>query len=57
MHAVTWHGRRDVRVEAVPDPCLEGPTGAIIRVTSRGLCGSDVAPREVAAASIGAGVG
>jgi threonine dehydrogenase-like Zn-dependent dehydrogenase len=42
MKAVTWHGRRDVRVEEVPDPILKEPNDAIIRITSSGLCGSDL---------------
>jgi threonine dehydrogenase-like Zn-dependent dehydrogenase len=42
MKAVTWHGRRDVRVETVPDPTITEPTDAIVRVTSTGLCGSDL---------------
>jgi threonine dehydrogenase-like Zn-dependent dehydrogenase len=42
MKAVTWHGRRDVRVESVPDPTIQGPTDAIVRITSTGLCGSDL---------------
>src|SRR6476646_7898538 len=42
MQAVTWHGRRDVRVETVPDPVLQEPTDAIVRITSSGLCGSDL---------------
>ncbi|MEU1791608.1 alcohol dehydrogenase catalytic domain-containing protein [Streptomyces sparsogenes] len=47
MRAVTWQGRRDVRVETVPDPILKEPTDAIIRVTSTGLCGSDLHLYEV----------
>ena len=42
MKAVTWQGRRDVRVEDVPDPVIQQPTDAIIRITSSGLCGSDL---------------
>jgi threonine dehydrogenase-like Zn-dependent dehydrogenase len=42
MKAVVWHGKEDVRVEAVPDPVLREPTDAIIRVTSSGICGSDL---------------
>src|SRR4051812_3245534 len=42
MRAVTWQGRQDVRVENVPDPQLEQPTDAIIRVTSTNICGSDL---------------
>ncbi|MGW4487404.1 zinc-dependent alcohol dehydrogenase [Amycolatopsis sp. NPDC004368] len=47
MKAVTWHGKRDVRVEEVPDPKLEEPTDAIVRVTSTGICGSDLHLYEV----------
>jgi threonine dehydrogenase-like Zn-dependent dehydrogenase len=42
MKAVTWQGRRDMRVEEVPDPTIEKPDDAIIKVTSTGLCGSDL---------------
>ena len=42
MKAVTWHGRRDVRVEEVPDPIIKEPTDAIVKITSSGLCGSDL---------------
>ena len=42
MKAVTWQGRKDMRVEEVPDPTIQEPTDAIIRVTSTGLCGSDL---------------
>ena len=42
MRAVTWQGRRDVRVETVPDPRIEEPTDVIVRVTSTGICGSDL---------------
>mgnify|MGYP002651936197 CR=1 FL=1 len=34
MKAVTWHGRRDVRVDTVPDPEIQEPTDAIIEVTA-----------------------
>ena len=47
MKAVTWHGRRDVRVEDVPDPAIKEPTDAVIRVTSSGICGSDLHLYEV----------
>jgi NADPH:quinone reductase-like Zn-dependent oxidoreductase len=50
MKAVVWHGRRDVRVETVPDPTIVDPTDAIVRVTSSGLCGSDLHLYEVLAA-------
>jgi threonine dehydrogenase-like Zn-dependent dehydrogenase len=47
MKAVTWQGKRDVRVEDVPDPRIEEPTDAVIRITSTGLCGSDLHLYEV----------
>ncbi|WP_027344277.1 alcohol dehydrogenase catalytic domain-containing protein [Hamadaea tsunoensis] len=47
MKAVVWHGERDVRVETVPDPKIEEPTDAVIRVTSSGVCGSDLHLYEV----------
>lgn len=47
MRAVTWQGKRDVRVENVPDPRIQEPTDAVIRITSTGLCGSDLHLYEV----------
>jgi threonine dehydrogenase-like Zn-dependent dehydrogenase len=42
MRALTWHGTADVRVETVPDPEIEAPTDAIVRITSSAICGSDL---------------
>jgi threonine dehydrogenase-like Zn-dependent dehydrogenase len=47
MRALTWHGKRDVRVDTVPDPSIRQPTDAIIRITSTGICGSDLHLYEV----------
>ncbi|MDQ4012040.1 MAG: glutathione-dependent formaldehyde dehydrogenase [Actinomycetota bacterium] len=47
MKAVTWHGKRDVRVDTVPDPKIEHATDAIVRITTTGLCGSDLHLYEV----------
>ena len=47
MKAVSWQGKRDVRVETVPDPDITEPTDMIMRVTSTGLCGSDLHLYEV----------
>ena len=33
MRAVTWHGKRDVRVETVPDPRIQEPRDVIVEVT------------------------
>jgi len=42
VRALTWQGREDVRVEDVPDPRIEKPTDAVIRITSSAICGSDL---------------
>ena len=42
MKAVTYHGTGDMRVDTVPDPTLEGPRDAILKVTSTAICGSDL---------------
>jgi threonine dehydrogenase-like Zn-dependent dehydrogenase len=55
MRALTWHGRRDVRVETVPDPSIQEPTDAIVRVTSCGICGSDLHLYEVLGAFLDEG--
>jgi threonine dehydrogenase-like Zn-dependent dehydrogenase len=50
MKAVTWQGTHDMQVTEVPDPRIEQPTDAIIKVTSTGLCGSDLHLYETLAA-------
>jgi threonine dehydrogenase-like Zn-dependent dehydrogenase len=55
MKAVTFHGRRDVRVDTVPDPSIEQPTDAIVRITSTAICGSDLHLYEVLAPFIDEG--
>ncbi|MEV7228199.1 zinc-dependent alcohol dehydrogenase [Polymorphospora sp. NPDC051019] len=47
MKALTWQGKRDVRVSDVPDPRIEEPTDAVVRVTSTAICGSDLHLYEV----------
>ena len=47
MRAVAWHGKRDVRVDTVDDPRIEQSTDAIVRITSTGICGSDLHLYEV----------
>jgi threonine dehydrogenase-like Zn-dependent dehydrogenase len=47
MKAAVWHGKRDVRVEEVPDPAVTESTDAVIRITSSGLCGSDLHLYEI----------
>ena len=55
MKAVTWQGRRDVRVESVPDPKIEQPTDAILEVTSTNICGSDLHLYEILGAFMNPG--
>src|ERR671911_1291457 len=47
MRALTFHGKRDVRVDNVPDPKIKEPTDAIVRITSTAICGSDLHLYEV----------
>jgi len=42
LKAVVWHGKQDVRVDNVPDPIIQEPTDAIVRITSTAICGSDL---------------
>ncbi|OKH72388.1 molecular chaperone GroES [Mycobacterium sp. SWH-M1] len=55
MKAVTWHGRRDVRVDTVDDPRIQELTDAIIEVTSTNICGSDLHLYEVLGAFMSTG--
>jgi threonine dehydrogenase-like Zn-dependent dehydrogenase len=55
VKALAWHGNHDVRVDSVPDPAIEQPTDAIIKVTSTGICGSDLHLYEVLGAFIDPG--
>lgn len=42
MKALCWHGKHDVRFDTVPDPILEHPRDAIIKVSACAICGSDL---------------
>ena len=42
MRALCWHGKGDVRCDTVPDPKIEHPRDAIIKVTACAICGSDL---------------
>lgn len=42
MKALVWHGTADVRYDTVPDPEIEQPRDAIVKVTSCAICGSDL---------------
>jgi threonine dehydrogenase-like Zn-dependent dehydrogenase len=55
LKAVAWHGKRDVRVEEVPDPGIREPDDVIVRITSSGVCGSDLHLYEVMTPYLNAG--
>jgi threonine dehydrogenase-like Zn-dependent dehydrogenase len=42
MKAICWQGKKDLRCEEVPDPIIEDPKDAVIRVTTTCICGSDL---------------
>ncbi|HEY8608520.1 MAG TPA: zinc-dependent alcohol dehydrogenase [Noviherbaspirillum sp.] len=42
MRANVWHGKRDVRIDNVPDPEILNPRDAIVKITSTAICGSDL---------------
>jgi threonine dehydrogenase-like Zn-dependent dehydrogenase len=42
MKALCWHGKKDIRCDTVPDPQIENPRDAIIKVTTCAICGSDL---------------
>ncbi|HEX8653389.1 MAG TPA: zinc-dependent alcohol dehydrogenase [Pyrinomonadaceae bacterium] len=42
MRATCWYGKKDVRVENVPDPKILNKRDAIVKITSTAICGSDL---------------
>ena len=42
MKALCWHGKEDIRYETVPDPEIEHPRDAIIKMSCCAICGSDL---------------
>jgi len=42
MRATCWHGKRDMRVDHVPDPKILNQRDCIVRITSTAICGSDL---------------
>ena len=42
MRALCWHGKYDVSVDNVPDPRIQNPRDAIVKITSTAICGSDL---------------
>ena len=42
MKAVVFHGVGDIRLDEVPDPTIQDPADAIVRITSSAICGTDL---------------
>ena len=42
MKAVVFHGIGDIRLESVPEPRIQDPTDAIVRLTASAICGTDL---------------
>jgi threonine dehydrogenase-like Zn-dependent dehydrogenase len=42
MRASVFHGKGDIRIEEVPDPSIQQPTDAVVRITHAAICGSDL---------------
>src|SRR5947199_8231259 len=42
MKAVVFHAVGDIRLDDVPEPRIEAPTDAIVRVTASAICGTDL---------------
>jgi threonine dehydrogenase-like Zn-dependent dehydrogenase len=42
MKAVVFHGVGDIRLDDVPEPTLQEPTDAIVRITASAICGTDL---------------
>ncbi|MFD3543315.1 zinc-dependent alcohol dehydrogenase [Streptomyces sp. NPDC058662] len=55
MRALTWHGKRDVRVDTVPDPAIRDRDDVVVKITTTGLCGSDLHLYEVLGAFLDPG--
>ncbi|WP_055701270.1 zinc-dependent alcohol dehydrogenase family protein [Streptomyces silaceus] len=58
MRATVIHGPDDIRIEEVPDPTVQRPTDAVVRVVNACICGSDLwAYRGVASRVAGQRIG
>ena len=55
MKAVAWHGKRNVQIDEVPDPTIQEPNDAIVRITTTAICGSDLHLYEVMSPFMGEG--
>lgn len=42
MKAVVFHAIGDIRVDEVPEPAIENPKDAIVRLTASAICGTDL---------------
>lgn len=53
MRALVWHGKSKVSVDTVPDPAIQEPTDAIIKITSTAICGSEAGTVSVPGVYVG----
>jgi len=42
VKAAVWHGIGDVRLDEVPEPTVQEPTDAVVRITTSAICGTDL---------------
>jgi threonine dehydrogenase-like Zn-dependent dehydrogenase len=42
MKAVVFHGVGDIRLDDVPEPTIQDPTDALVRLTASAICGTDL---------------
>ncbi|MDU6438731.1 MAG: alcohol dehydrogenase catalytic domain-containing protein, partial [Pantoea sp.] len=42
MKALVWHGVGNIQLDNVPDPQIEQPGDAVIRITASAICGTDL---------------
>lgn len=42
MKAITFHGVGDIRLDDVPEPKIQEPTDAVVRITASAICGTDL---------------
>src|SRR5881397_1486829 len=42
MKAIVFHGVGNIRLDEVPEPKIQEPTDAIVRLTASAICGTDL---------------
>jgi alcohol dehydrogenase len=57
MKAAIYEGLRDIALEQVPDPKIEQPTDAVVRIDVSAVCGSDLWTYRGQGAAVGTRIG